>query len=231
MNEQIHVCIDKGKATEVYDKKTEGPIAVDTRFMWPSQGKTLKIKFLEGDSYIINKVKEKFSLWSPYAKNIKFEYVTEGNADVRIDFKQDESSWSYIGQEILDYPQDQPTMHFGWFNKDTKDEEFERTAVHEMGHTLGFIHEQSQPLANIDWDVDAVYAYFKKYDNWDRDTTYHNVMERYSKQITQYTEYDPTSIMQYFIPKELLKSGNAISGGNKLSELDKAFAKQLYGQA
>ena len=50
MNEQIHVCVDKGKATEVYNQKTDGPIAVDTRFMWPSQGKTLKVKFLEGDS-------------------------------------------------------------------------------------------------------------------------------------------------------------------------------------
>ena len=107
---------------------------------------------------LYERIKEKFSLWLPYTKIIKFEYVTSGNADVRIAFiteGPDSGSWSYIGKEILNIDADKPTMNFGWFDSTTPDEEIERTAVHEMGHTLGFIHEQSQPLANIDWDEEC----------------------------------------------------------------------------
>ena len=119
-------------------------------------------------------------------------------------------------------------MNFGWFDSPTEDSEIERVAVHEMGHTLGFIHEQSQPLSLVDWNEEAVYKWYKEKQNWDRDQTFHNVLERYSKQITQYSEYDPTSIMHYWISPQLLKSGIAISGGKKLSELDKKFAQQVY---
>jgi Astacin (Peptidase family M12A) len=228
----IHMCIDKGDLSDVYDKKSgaPGPIAVDVRFKWPEVGKTFKIKFLEGDPYVIGKVKEKFDLWLPYASRIKYEYVADGDADVRIAFNPDQGSWSYVGKEILNIPQDEPTMNYGWFDKNTPDAEFERVSVHEMGHTLGFIHEQSQPLAEIDWDLPKVFEFFKRTNGWDEETTRHNVLERYSKKITQFTQYDPTSIMHYWFPGEILKSGKDIEGGNKLSELDKTFAKTLYGQ-
>jgi serralysin len=234
MDNKIHVCIDKIRSQDLYKEKSDGPpgsIAVDSRFMWPSEGKTLKIKFLEGDPDVIRKVKEKFNLWLPHAKNIKYEYVTDGRSDVRITINQDDpTSWSGIGQEILDTPQDEATMHYGWFDRNTPDEEFERTAVHEMGHTLGFIHEMNLPALNIDWDEEKVYRWYEENQNWDRDTTYHNVFVRYSRQVTQYSEYDPISIMHYWIPAEFLKSGKEISGGNKLSQLDKEFARQLYGR-
>ena len=51
-----------------------------------------------------------------------------------------------IGQswkEILNNPE-KKTMNLGWpHDRQISDEEIERVAVHEMGHSLGFIHEQS----------------------------------------------------------------------------------------
>jgi len=207
MNEKTQICIDKIRGTDPYQRDSSGAIAGITALMW-EPGTTLKIKFLEGDPNVIKKVKEKFNLWLPHANTIKFEYVDDDSADVRITFKENDGHWSWLGKEIKDNPNKEPTMNFGWdHNSEIPDDDIERVAVHEMGHTLGFIHEQSQPKAKIDWDEEKVYEFYKQNQDWDEETIFHNVLERYGEQITQYTEYDPISIMHYWFPGFLLKSG------------------------
>jgi serralysin len=229
MNEKTQICIDKIRGTDPYQRDPSGAIAGITALMW-EPGTTLKIKFLEGDPNVIKKVKEKFNLWLPHANTIKFEYVDDDSADVRITFKENDGHWSWLGKEIKDNPNKEPTMNFGWdHNSEIPDDDIERVAVHEMGHTLGFIHEQSQPKAKIDWDEEKVYEFYKQNQGWDEETIFHNVLERYGEQITQYTEYDPISIMHYWFPGFLLKSGKDIPGGDKLSDLDKKFAMEKYG--
>ena len=46
-------------------------------------------------------------------------------------------------------------MNFGWDL--TQPGEID-TAIHEIGHTLGFPHEHQNPHAGIVWDEEAVYA-------------------------------------------------------------------------
>lgn len=170
-------------------------------------------------------------MWLKHATTLKFEYVDNGNADIRVGFQEGDGHWSYLGKEIRNIPPNQRTMNFGWrHNTQIPDGEIERVAVHEIGHSLGLIHEQSQPKANIDWDEDKVYEYFERTQGWNREETFHNVLERYSNKITQYSDYDQTSIMHYSFPGFLLKSGQDITGGNKLSETDKQFAKEHWGQ-
>ena len=228
MSDIIQPCIDKIKGKNPYQRDSSGGLAGLTEQMW-DKGTTFKIKFLGGDPKVVEKVKKKFELWLPHANTLKFVYVDDGDADVRVAFEEGGGHWSNLGKEIHEIPENRPTMNLGWpHDREIPDEEIERVATHEMGHTLGFIHEQSQPKANIDWDEDAVYKYFAETQGWDKETTFHNVLERYSEQITQFTDYDPNSIMHYAFPGFLTKSGRDILGGTKLSNSDIGFARQKY---
>ena len=56
-----------------------------------------------------------------------------------------------------------------------------------------------------------------------------NLFERYNKNITQYTQLDPRSIMTYPIPTEWTTNG--MSFGQDvfdLSDMDKEFMKKMY---
>jgi serralysin len=227
--EEIKPCIDKIGRINPYERSTDGTIAGVTELMWP-KGTTFKIKFIEGESNVISKVKEKFNLWLQYASTLKFEYVDDDSANVIVGFDQNDGHWSNLGKEILNNPEKKKTMNLGWpHDRQISDEEIERVAVHEMGHTLGFIHEQSSPKAEIDWDEEKVYEYYQRTQGWSRDDIFTNILFRYSEQITQYTDFDPTSIMEYPIPGFLRKQGGNIVGGTNLSEMDKSFAKKWYG--
>src|SRR3546814_14344423 len=44
------------------------------------------------------------------------------------------------------------------------------TALHEIGHTLGFPHEHQNPLSGIVWNEPNVYSYFRGAPNYWNDT-------------------------------------------------------------
>jgi hypothetical protein len=191
-------------------------------------GQTLRVKFMDGDPEIQGKVKEKAKDWENFA-NLKFDFISEGDADIRIAFERD-GSWSYLGKDALDIPQNEPTMNYGWLEIDSPDEEYSRVVKHEFGHALGCIHEHQNPAGDIPWDKEAVYKYFMgPPNNWTKAQIDHNLFERYSKNITNYTNLDPTSIMLYPIPAQFTLNRQAIGGRNSdLSDVDKNFIKEQY---
>jgi serralysin len=195
---------------------------------WP-EGRPITIRFLEGDPSIQAKVKEMAMDWTNYG-NIKFQFVNDNDADIQIAFQQDAGSWSYIGIDANTIPPGEPTMNFGWFDKNTPDEEFSRTTKHEFGHALGCIHEHQNPAGGIKWNKEAVYRDLSgPPNNWDRETIDANIFARYSKTITQYTEVDPRSIMTYQFPAEW--TIDHMSFGENvfdLSDTDKKFIKEQY---
>ena len=48
------------------------------------------------------------------------------------------------------------------------------TTIHEFGHSLGLLHEQSYPKG-IQWNKDTVYKFYAKYQGWDKQKVDYNV--------------------------------------------------------
>ena len=118
------------------------------------------------------------------------------DAEIRIAFEPG-GSWSYVGRDAIDLVPDQNerTMNFGW---DLTTPYGRDTALHEIGHALGFPHEHQNPNAGIVWNEENVYSYFGGSPNyWNRDKTFNNVIRKISPAGVQGSQWDKDSIMHY----------------------------------
>jgi serralysin len=191
-------------------------------------GQTIRIKFISGGSnYIRTKIRESAKGWLPYV-NLRFDFVESGDADIRIAINNSGASWSYLGTGAKYVAPNEATMNFGWFTESTPDEEYERVVLHEFGHALGLQHEQQHPESGIPWDKPRVYQHYAATQGWSQYKTDEQVMKRLSGNQTQYTSYDPTSIMHYAVSNELTIGDYEIPWNKRLSPTDKRFIATLY---
>lgn len=204
-----------------------GPMemAILTERKW-KPGRTLRVKFLDGNREVQRKVEEVAHQWEDHA-NVKLDFVEDGDAEVRISFQRP-GSWSYLGTVALVIPPTDPTMNFGWLKPNSPDDEYSRVVLHEFGHAFSCIHEHQHPEAGIPWDREKVYRYYRITNGWDRDKVDRNVLDRYSADVTQFSSFDPTSIMQYAVPNELTLGDFSIGWNRVLSSTDKSFIGTIY---
>jgi Astacin (Peptidase family M12A) len=194
-----------------------------------SDGKKIGVFFMDGSAIQKARVREQAVKWSKFA-DITFDFaVSKANSHIRISFKADDGSWSYIGTDCLGISKAEPTMNFGWLEDDTDATEYERVVVHEFGHALGAIHEHQNPKGGIQWNLPAVYEYFAGPPNfWTKEETDINVVGKYSVDQLNASKYDPDSIMLYQFDGALIKGGKPTKFNTKMSKGDKRFIKKQY---
>ena len=158
----------------------------------------------QGDESQKQIVRESFAAWKALGIGLEFREVgASADAEIRIAFEPG-GSWSYVGRDAIDLisNHNDRTMNFGWnlttsYGRDT--------ALHEIGHALGFPHEHQNPNAGIVWDEEAVYSYFNgPPNNWNRDKAYHNVIRKISPTAVRGSQWDKDSIMHYQFPAGLI---------------------------
>lgn len=247
--EPLHMCIDRVLPKEMEDDAqlaaiTENPanfatpaeanmppgeksIALLKKKLW-QPGRTLHVRFLDGDAKVQEKVAKVAQEWSQYA-NIHFVFDNAPNAEIRISFSQP-GSWSYIGTDALLIGPAQPTMNYGWLTPATDDEEYSRVVLHEFGHAIGCIHEHQNPEQGIPWNETAVLKYYMgPPNNWNEAQVRENLLKKYDRSTISGTQFDKYSIMLYPVRKELTVGGFEVPWSNSvLSDQDKAFIVTLY---
>ena len=100
--------------------------------------------------------------------------------------------------------------------------------LHELGHAIGFVHEHSSPASNIKWDKEKVYALYARTFGWSKELVKANVFTKYDGTQTQFSHFDPDSIMLYHIPEGLTEDRWSSKLNTELSATDKEYAAKWY---
>jgi hypothetical protein len=190
-------------------------------------GDIIKVAFLDDEHMLKDKVKEYAETWTaPLMANLTFVWVEDPvDADIRISFKHS-GSWSVIGSTCLRIEgKEEPTMNFGWLDENSTEDEIRRVVLHEFGHALGLIHEHQSPRAGILWDKEQV---IRELYYWSRDVVERNLFKPFEEEETQFTEFDPDSIMVYPIPASWTLDGYSVDLNLDLSALDRDFIRTIY---
>jgi hypothetical protein len=178
-----------------------------------------------------NVVRNAFKIWKDVGIGLNFQEVrSRTEAEIRIGFLKDGRSWSYLGRGVLQHGINERTMNFGWNILPAGEID---TAIHEIGHTLGFPHEHQNPNAGIVWDEENVYAALAEPPNrWSREDTFWNIIRKLDPSEVEGSPWDSNSVMHYPFGPGLIKSPIQFAAGIQpqggLSAKDREYVRRFY---
>jgi hypothetical protein len=184
-------------------------------------GSTLRVGFLGGTQQQRDVVRRYAPQWTQHA-NLQFDFNNTVDAEIRIAFEND-GAWSYIGTDAQGIHASRPTMNFGWLD--------EAVVLHEFGHAIGLGHEHQNPDGGIKWNEPVVIRDLSgPPNNWPIATIRHNVLNKYSHDQINGTDFDRQSIMLYSFPAAWTLDGFHSEPNLTLSAMDRAFvaSTQMY---
>jgi hypothetical protein len=199
---------------------------------WPASGVRLSVKFMDNPPRDLRKrILLHMNAWGKTANVVFTETNGAGKVRLaRLDSPEDMAGyWSWIGTEILEIPEHEPTLNLEGFTMNTPDREFYRVVRHEAGHTLGFEHEHMRGALVKKIDRAKAIAFYDVNQGWTPQEVDAQVLTPLNgRSIMGTRESDPHSIMCYQIPGSITRDGKPIPGGRDINQKDFTFAAAMY---
>jgi len=223
----LHNYLRSANFKTVQEKRRLLRLALQANKFW-GINPVIKVGFMGGDAEVKRRITKHAKVWMDHAGvELKFVSDSRSKPEIRIAFDMNDGSWSYVGTECLSIRSSKPTMNYGWLERNTKDEEYSRTVLHEFGHALGCIHEHSIPSLKIPWNKKLVYAYYAQ-QGWTKEDVDQQVFDKYNGKLMNGSAVDKKSIMMYAIPPELTDGKYTVGWNNFLSPKDKKLIQKFY---